>query len=263
MVKIPTADCLLESLVCGVQASGAGSSDCIGPWFPCHFCLLEEPRRSSSSCWDTGPVTRRLERRLEKTGTVLVFIDRIRTYFVFPQAGHGSKSPSLEGKKMFSQGVWGPCDHLQHQRLIVQGVSIWRFVLVVSSAKWAAEVQPIPFLSLASVSSYFPGEHVVWAPVSCENHSYVFRASVEYAPLQGLLLTLWKATRGLVYFVREGCLQRECQQLFYLKHTLPLDFSSSWIVPTPVACILSWGNTDLWYSYLQGDTCLLHPLGKT
>ena len=72
----------------------------------------------------------------------------------------------------------------------MQGVSSWHFVLVVSSVKRVAEIQPIPLLSLASVSSCIPGELVVGAPISSENHSYVFRASVEYALLQSLLLRL-------------------------------------------------------------------------
>lgn len=56
------------------------------------------------------------ECRLKKTGTVLVFRDRMGTYFVFPQAGHGSENIYLEGKMVFSQEVWGTCDPLQHQR---------------------------------------------------------------------------------------------------------------------------------------------------
>lgn len=70
---------------------------------------------------------------------------------------------------------------------------------------------------------------------------------------------------SLVYFARKWCLRQECQLLFYLKHTFTLNFplaeqsQHQW----PVLCRVSWGNKDLQYSSLQGDTCLLHPLWKT
>lgn len=117
-----------ESLVCGVQASGTGSSDCMGLWFPCHFCLLEKPLRSSFSCWDTGLVTRRLRAIWRRLGLCWFSLTGQGPTSSSLRQVMGLKTPVLEGKMMFSQGVWGPRDHLQHQRLIVQGVSSWHFV---------------------------------------------------------------------------------------------------------------------------------------
>lgn len=184
------------SLVCGVRGS-----DCMGLWFPCRCCLLEKPLRSSSGCWDTRLVTRRQSAAWRRLGLCWFSTDRMGTYFVFPQAGHGSENLCLEGKMVFSQGIWGPRDSVQHQRLIVQGVSYLHFVLVVSSVKRAAAIHPLPLLSLASVSSCVPGKRVLGAPITSENHSYVFRASAEHAVLHHLLLMLWKGTHDLVYFV--------------------------------------------------------------
>lgn len=178
-----------ESLVCGVQASGTGSSDCMGLWFPCHFCLLEKPLRSSSSCWDTGLVTRRLRAVWRRLGLCwFSLIGQGPTLSSLRQV-MGLKTPVWKERWCFPKESGAPVI-ISNIRDSLCRVSPPGILLVVRSVKWAAEIQPIPLLSLASVSSCIPGELVVGAPISSENHSYVFRASAEHALLQGLLLML-------------------------------------------------------------------------
>lgn len=123
--------CLPESPVCIVKLQQQLGQTAWVCGFPAISVSYRSPRDlppgAEPRVWSRGA-----ECCLEKTGTMLVFTDWMRICFIFPQAGHGSKNPCVKGKMVFSQGVWAPCDHLHHQRLFVQDVSSWHFVLLLA-----------------------------------------------------------------------------------------------------------------------------------